>query len=83
MSKIQASSALSNLKVLDMSRVRAGPNCVRLLADFDDYLAAQSRVDALYRDPGAWATMALRNVAGMGSFSVDRTIREYLERVWR
>jgi crotonobetainyl-CoA:carnitine CoA-transferase CaiB-like acyl-CoA transferase len=34
MSKIQASSALSNLKVLDMSRVRAGPNCVRLLADF-------------------------------------------------
>jgi glycogen phosphorylase len=53
-----------------------------LLADFDDYLAAQARVDALYRDPAAWATMALRNVAGMGSFSVDRTIRDYLERVW-
>ncbi len=34
MSKIQASNALANLRVLDMSRVRAGPNCVRLLADF-------------------------------------------------
>jgi starch phosphorylase len=54
-----------------------------LLADFDDYLAAQARVDALYRDPAAWATTALRNVAGMGPFSVDRTIRDYLERVWR
>ena len=34
MPKIQASSALSQFKVLDLSRVRAGPNCVRVLADF-------------------------------------------------
>ena len=26
--------ALSHLKVIDLSRVRAGPNCVRVLADF-------------------------------------------------
>jgi starch phosphorylase len=53
-----------------------------LLADFTDYLAAQARVDALYRDPAAWAACALRNVAGMGWFSADRTIRDYVERVW-
>ena len=34
MPKIQASSALSPFKVLDLSRVRAGPNCVRVLTDF-------------------------------------------------
>lgn len=34
MSKIQASEALKNLKVIDLSRVRAGPNCVRILTDF-------------------------------------------------
>jgi len=34
MSKIQASDALKNLKVIDLSRVRAGPNCVRILTDF-------------------------------------------------
>ena len=34
MSKIQASSALKQFRVLDLSRVRAGPTCVRMLADF-------------------------------------------------
>ena len=53
-----------------------------LMADFADYVATQERVDALYRTPAAWADMALRNIAGMGEFSVDRTIREYVERVW-
>ena len=53
-----------------------------LLADFADYLAAQARVDALYRRPDAWATAAVHNIAGMGRFSSDRTVREYVERVW-
>ena len=53
-----------------------------LLADFADYLAAQARVDALYRDPAAWNACALRNIAGMGFFSTDRTVREYAAQVW-
>jgi starch phosphorylase len=53
-----------------------------LLADFDAYLAAQARVDALYRDADAWATKAIANVAGMGFFSADRTIAEYARQVW-
>jgi glycogen phosphorylase len=54
-----------------------------LLADFDSYLAAQARVDALYRDRHAWARMAMLNVAGMGLFSSDRTIGEYAAMVWK
>jgi starch phosphorylase len=53
-----------------------------LLADFDSYLAAQARVDALYRQPEAWAAKAIANVAGMGFFSADRTIGEYARQVW-
>jgi glycogen phosphorylase len=53
-----------------------------LLADFDSYLAAQARVDALWRDPDAWAAKAIANVAGMGFFSSDRTIGEYARQVW-
>jgi starch phosphorylase len=53
-----------------------------LMADFADYVATQARVDALYREPAAWAARALRNIAAMGAFSSDRTIREYLEKIW-
>ena len=53
-----------------------------LLADFDSYVAAQARVDALFNDPQAWARKAIANVAGMGFFSSDRTIREYARDVW-
>jgi starch phosphorylase len=53
-----------------------------LLADYDAYIAAQGRVDALYRDPQAWARRAIANVAGMGSFSSDRTIGAYAREIW-
>jgi starch phosphorylase len=54
-----------------------------LLADYSSYIAAQERVDALYRTPDAWTRKALRNIAGMGPFSSDRTIAEYARDIWR
>ena len=53
-----------------------------LLADYESYVATQLRVDALYRDPGQWAERAIANVAGMGTFSSDRTIRAYAQQIW-
>jgi len=53
-----------------------------LLADYTDYIAFQEKIDALYRKPGEWARKAILNVAGMGKFSSDRTIREYAEKIW-
>ena len=53
-----------------------------LLADFASYLAAHQDVDRLYADPGLWADKAIRNIAGMGAFSSDRTVREYARLIW-
>ena len=41
-----------------------------------------AEVDALYEQPAAWTERAIRNVAGMGRFSTDRTIGEYVQKVW-
>ncbi|MBP8233736.1 MAG: glycogen/starch/alpha-glucan phosphorylase [Rhizorhabdus sp.] len=51
-------------------------------ADFDGYAAAQRRVDRIWDDRDAWNAMAIRNVAGMGWFSSDRTIRQYAHEIW-
>ncbi len=51
-------------------------------ADFDGYAAAQRSVDRIWEDRDAWNAMAIRNVAGMGWFSSDRTIRQYAHEIW-
>ncbi len=53
-----------------------------LLADYASYVACHDRVSALYNKPDEWAKKAILNVAGMGKFSSDRTIREYAEKIW-
>jgi len=55
-----------------------------LLADYADYVACQERVvDELYRQPQEWARKVVLNIANMGKFSSDRTIREYAEEIWQ
>lgn len=52
------------------------------LKDFSSYVAAQERVDALYKTPLKWAEFALHNIAGMGKFSTDNSIRRYAKEIW-
>jgi starch phosphorylase len=52
------------------------------MADFRPYVETQKRAEVLFQDRRAWAEAAIRNVAAMGYFSSDRSIREYAEKVW-
>src|SRR5262245_23754511 len=52
------------------------------LADFDTYLEAHAAAGALFGDRAAWAAKAIRNVARVGKFSSDRSIREYAAEIW-
>jgi starch phosphorylase len=52
-------------------------------ADFESYSSAQRNVDAVWRDQAQWAKLAIHNVARMGWFSSDRTIREYATDIWK
>jgi glycogen phosphorylase len=50
--------------------------------DYLSYADCQKQVDAAYLDRNRWNRMSILNVANMGKFSTDRTIREYAEDIW-
>ncbi len=54
-----------------------------LLADFQSYVDCQARVSEAFLDQDKWTRMAILNIAKMGKFSSDRTIREYAREIWR
>ena len=54
-----------------------------LLKDFEDYVRCQKEAARLFLDKRNWRRKSILNVAGIGRFSTDRTIREYAEDIWR
>ncbi len=53
-----------------------------LMLDLESYLSCQRKVSESFLDKENWTRMAILNVARMGKFSTDRTIREYSEEIW-
>jgi starch phosphorylase len=54
-----------------------------LLADYQSFIDAQDRVSAAYKDQDAWTKMSILNVARIGKFSSDRSIRDYCADIWK
>ncbi|MBX5462904.1 MAG: glycogen/starch/alpha-glucan phosphorylase, partial [Steroidobacteraceae bacterium] len=54
-----------------------------VFADFRAYADCQAQVGCAYAETERWTTMSILNVARSGKFSSDRTVREYVEHIWR
>jgi starch phosphorylase len=53
-----------------------------LVADYASYAETRARTGELFRDRDGWLRKVVRNIARMGPFSSDRSVREYAERIW-
>jgi len=54
-----------------------------LIADYQSYIDRQDQVSRLFQDNARWTRMTILNVARVGRFSSDRSIREYCEKIWK
>ncbi len=53
-----------------------------VLKDLEEYYNAQLKVESLYQTPSRWAEYAIQNMAGMGAFSTDTSIKRYSDTIW-
>jgi starch phosphorylase len=54
-----------------------------VLADFESYSQANIALDKAYKDKSRWAQMAIYNCAKMGKFTSDRSIQDYVDKIWK
>ena len=52
------------------------------LADYQAYMDAQAKVEKAYADEDQWTRSAILNVARSGYFSSDRSMKDYLTKIW-
>jgi starch phosphorylase len=63
-------------------RYLIGPDPYMVLADFNAYKGAQTKINEIYGDTLKWNGMSLVNIAKAGIFASDRAVREYADNIW-
>jgi len=53
-----------------------------LIADLPDFLKVNAEAVTVYKDKQKWNRMSLANIANMGKFSSDETIKGYAKDIW-
>jgi starch phosphorylase len=59
-----------------------GRDTYKHCADFEPYVTMHEEVARVYGDPDEWTRRVVHNIANVGRFSSDRTIREYARDIW-
>ena len=54
-----------------------------LFADYQSYIDTQDKVSNLYTNIDEWTKKSILNVARVGKFSSDRSIKDYAEKIWK
>ena len=54
-----------------------------LFADFEAYLKTQQEVNDVYKNQAEWNRRAQYNITRMGKFSSDRSIKDYVDKIWQ
>lgn len=53
-----------------------------VLADYESYVKEQERVERVFKNQDEWTRKTIINVAKVGKFSSDRTIKDYNDEIW-
>jgi starch phosphorylase len=53
-----------------------------LIADLPDFIRVNAEAVTVYQDKQQWNRMSLANIANMGKFSSDETIKRYAKDIW-
>ena len=59
------------------------PDSFMVLRDFESYTITQEQINKDYQNQELWLEKAILNVSNSGYFSSDRTIEEYVSKIWK
>ncbi len=52
------------------------------ILDLQSFYETQLKAEDLFKNPRRWAEISLHNIAGMGEFSIDRSVDKYADLIW-